>query len=276
MAHSSAGDPSNRFLHSASSSRRSSDVSRRTEWDGYVETHPRRHCRSSVAAGVRSSTSVFGHECEYLVARRGVTRRRRAAAGAVQVAAVRPVRGLAAVPELRRRSWPTTRGGDGAGETRDGDRAGASARRTSSCGTCAASCPDLPFRQHKLRLTRPLPATTEELWKRLDRKVRNQVRKAQKEGLTVVERRRRTGRRLLRRLRAEHARPGHAGVSQAALQRDAGARSRIAPECSSCGSRTRPVAASIALRFRDSVLVPWASSLREYRRCVRTCSCTGP
>ena len=43
----------------------------------------------------------------------------------------------------------------------------------------------LPARQHKLRLVRSLPASVEELWSRTDRKVRNQVRKAQQAGLTA-------------------------------------------------------------------------------------------
>src|SRR5206468_12858485 len=47
----------------------------------------------------------------------------------------------------------------------------------------ARQSPELPFRQHKLQLTRLLPPTSEELWSRVDRKVRNQVRKAQKDGL---------------------------------------------------------------------------------------------
>src|SRR4030095_1619194 len=40
-----------------------------------------------------------------------------------------------------------------------------------------------PCREHKIKLTRPLPATSEALWSEVDRKVRNQVRKAQKDGL---------------------------------------------------------------------------------------------
>jgi hypothetical protein len=38
----------------------------------------------------------------------------------------------------------------------------------------------LPCRAHKLKLTRTLPSTPEALWSAVDRKVRNQVRKAQK------------------------------------------------------------------------------------------------
>lgn len=45
--------------------------------------------------------------------------------------------------------------------------------------------PDLPVRQHKVAMTLALPQGVEAAWNGLDRKVRNQVRKAQKSGLTT-------------------------------------------------------------------------------------------
>ena len=44
---------------------------------------------------------------------------------------------------------------------------------------------DLPCKQHKVAMTLPLPATADEAWSGLDRKVRNQIRKAEKNDLVV-------------------------------------------------------------------------------------------
>jgi len=123
----------------------------------------------------------------------------------------------------------------------------------------------LPYRAHKLKLTRPLPATTEALWATVDRKVRNQVRKAQKDGLT--------------------AHTGHADLIAdfysvfSRNMRDLGTpvypqrlfveAARVFPhELRTYVVRVgrHAVAAGIALRFKDVVIVPWASSLREYRQ----------
>jgi FemAB-related protein (PEP-CTERM system-associated) len=125
--------------------------------------------------------------------------------------------------------------------------------------------PDRPCRQHKVRMALALPSAAEDLWKALDRKVRNQVRKAQKEGLTAES----GGASLIpefysvfaRNMRdlgtpvypvqlfseTLHAFPGRARVH---LVRREG----------------QAVAGAVSVRFRDTVLVPWASSLREYRQ----------
>lgn len=123
---------------------------------------------------------------------------------------------------------------------------------------------DLPSREHKLKLTRSLPATTDALWADVDRKVRNQVRKAQKDGLTAE-----TGQAELvddfydvfsRNMRdlGTPVYPRSLFVETARL---------FAEELHLYVVRSGrvPVAASIALRFRDTLIVPWASSLREYR-----------
>jgi FemAB-related protein (PEP-CTERM system-associated) len=46
--------------------------------------------------------------------------------------------------------------------------------------------PALPEKQHKVAMTRPLPADAQSAWAGLDHKVRNQVRKAEKAGLKAV------------------------------------------------------------------------------------------
>jgi serine/alanine adding enzyme len=45
--------------------------------------------------------------------------------------------------------------------------------------------PRLPARRHKAAMRMPLPATVDVMWQQLDRKVRNQIRKAEKNGLEV-------------------------------------------------------------------------------------------
>ena len=71
-------------------------------------------------------------------------------------------------------------------------------------------------------------------------------------------------RRLLRRLRRQHAGPGIAGA-----RRDASSRRSWTPSATRRGScsfaRGRPSSvASFALAFRDTLVVPWASSLRQH------------
>jgi FemAB-related protein (PEP-CTERM system-associated) len=124
--------------------------------------------------------------------------------------------------------------------------------------------PHLTCRQHKIALVRPLPATVEALWKETDRKVRNQVRKAQKEGLTVAS----GGVELVddfyqvfarnmrdlgtpvypKTLFLETLRTFHERALVYVVRRG-----------------VQPIAAAVAIRCRDTVLVPWASSLREFR-----------
>jgi FemAB-related protein (PEP-CTERM system-associated) len=125
--------------------------------------------------------------------------------------------------------------------------------------------PELPFQQKKLGFSRPLPDSAEALWTGLDRKVRNQVRKAQKDGLTQTS----GGVELV---------DDFYGVF-ATNMRDLGTpvfpRALFSEAAAVFPDRTRffvvakdncPVAGGVALLFRDTVLVPWASSLREFRQ----------
>jgi FemAB-related protein (PEP-CTERM system-associated) len=122
----------------------------------------------------------------------------------------------------------------------------------------------LPARQHKVSMRRGLPDTTDALWNSIDRKVRNQVRKAQKADLSVSI----GGRELVGdfyRVFSENMRdlgtPVYSrrlfeGVLEAFPER---ARLHVVRHAG------RPIAASCVLRFRDTDLVPWASSLRAER-----------
>lgn len=122
----------------------------------------------------------------------------------------------------------------------------------------------LPFKQHKVAMTLALPPSAEMLWNGFDRKVRNQVRKAEKSGLVVV-----SGHRELL--------PAFYSVF-ARNMRDLGTpvySQRFFSEMfNSLGDALRlftvrhqntTVAAALALHDRGTVEVPWASSLAEYR-----------
>jgi hypothetical protein len=154
-------------------------------WDAYVTAHPAAtgdhlwHWRDVF-------TGVFGHECRYLAARRdGVV------TGVLPLVLFRSRlfgRAVVSVPFLNY-------GGVLADDDAVAGMLVQAAREVA--GEFRASHvelrhqqrqrPELPFRQHKLGFLRALPSTTESLWQATDRKIRNQVRKAQKEGLTAAE-----------------------------------------------------------------------------------------
>jgi len=125
-------------------------------------------------------------------------------------------------------------------------------------------CDDLPFRSHKLSLTRALPDSSDALWTGLDKKVRNQVRKAQKEGLTAAK----GGAELLDEFYAvfsENMRdlgtPVYSRRLFAEVLRHFPTEARIFV----VRFGGRPVAASVVMSWRGVALVPWASSLKRYR-----------
>jgi FemAB-related protein (PEP-CTERM system-associated) len=124
--------------------------------------------------------------------------------------------------------------------------------------------PELPYRQHKVSLTRALPGSGDELWATLDKKVRNQVRKARKDGLVAET----GGAELVDDFYAvfsTNMRDLGTPVYSKRLFAETLRAFRADARVYVVRSGARPVAASIALRHRDTVLVPWASSLREYR-----------
>jgi FemAB-related protein (PEP-CTERM system-associated) len=124
--------------------------------------------------------------------------------------------------------------------------------------------PDLPARRHKVGVTMPLLDTPEAQWQALDRKIRNQVRKAEKSGLTVTI----------------------GGVEDVAGFFDVFSRNMrdlgtpvyprrffsemlaVFPETArvfTVKADGRPVAAAVTQSFRDVFEVPSASSLRAFR-----------
>ena len=124
--------------------------------------------------------------------------------------------------------------------------------------------PELAPKRHKVAMRLPLEPTPDAQWEALDRKVRNQVRKGEKSGLDGrASAAPSCCRRLLRRVRAQHARPRHAGLRRARSSRRCCDASPIDRGCSSCsakGSRWRPRS---CYWHGATIEVPWASALRE-------------
>lgn len=120
--------------------------------------------------------------------------------------------------------------------------------------------PKLPCKQHKVAMRLRLGA---DMWPGLDRKVRNQIRKAQKSGLTAEQ----GGQELLRDFYAVFARNMRdlgTPVYAPRLFREVleAFPDRVRLHVVRMG-RT-PVAAGLAYRTRSTVEVPWASSVRDY------------
>lgn len=121
----------------------------------------------------------------------------------------------------------------------------------------------LPAQTRKVSMVLPLESTAEAQFAALDRKLRNQVRKAEKSGLTL----RIGGIELVEpfhRVLAENMRdlgsPVHARRFFEEMLLAFPERSRIL----SVWLGETPVAASFVLWHRDRLEVPWASSLRRY------------
>jgi serine/alanine adding enzyme len=233
------------------------------EWDSYVASHP----EGTVDHAWRWQGifhDVFGHRSHYLAARRNG-----------RVVGVLPLvmfdsrlfgRFLTSVPFL---NYGGVLADDpvvvAALVTRARELAVAFRASHIELRHTSRQAPDLPCRQHKLRLTRDLPSTPEALWARIDKKVRNLIRKAQKEGLTVES----GGGELVAPFYdvfAHNMRDLGTPVYSRALFTRVLERFPEAARVHLVRLGQTPVAASITLRYHHTVLVPWASSLRNYRQ----------
>lgn len=123
----------------------------------------------------------------------------------------------------------------------------------------------LQSKSHKVCMLLDLPETSEALWKSFRSKLRSQIRKPEKQGITI-----RTGR---------HELLDHFYAVFAVNMRDLGTPvyskklfenvMAAFPERSWIVAAYRddlPVAAGFLLGFRDTMEIPWASSLRKYNR----------
>ncbi|MEO8678639.1 MAG: FemAB family XrtA/PEP-CTERM system-associated protein [Vicinamibacterales bacterium] len=124
--------------------------------------------------------------------------------------------------------------------------------------------PELPVRQHKVGMALPLEPDAERAWAALDRKVRNQIRKAEKSGLVA----RRGGVELLDAFYdvfARNMRDLGTPVYSPAFFRHVLSTFADTASVFLVEQDTTVVAAGIALAHRQVLAVPWASSLREFR-----------
>jgi FemAB-related protein (PEP-CTERM system-associated) len=232
------------------------------EWDGYVARHPDATADHEwIWRDV--FRQVFGHQSIYLAARRAGT-----IAGVLPLVLFRSGlfgRSVVSVPFLNY----------GGVLADDDEAAGALIEEAALVGSefraahvelrhTARRARHLPCRNHKIGLVRDLPGTIDALWTGTDRKVRNQVRKAQKEGLTAAS----GGAELVSdfyRVFAENMRdlgtPVYSRRLFETVAQAFGERARVFV----VRQGARPIAGGVAIRFRDTVIVPWASSLRAFR-----------
>ena len=233
------------------------------DWDAYVFGH-QAATLDHLWRWRHVFSGVFGHDCVYLAARRDA-----------KIVGVLPLvrfrsrlfgRSVVSVPFLNY----------GGVLADDGPTAGALLHEAEAVARgfgarhlelrhSARQFPSLPVRQHKLALRRALPATAEALWENLDRKVRNQVRKAQKAGLSSTS----GGGQLVSEFYPVFARNMRDLGTPVYSSRLFEQTLALFPERARVfvvRQETRALAAAIAIRFRDTVLVPWASSLREFRQ----------
>jgi len=124
--------------------------------------------------------------------------------------------------------------------------------------------PHLPSKRHKAAMLMPLAATEDQAWHNLDRKVRNQIRKAEKSGLSVIV----GGSELLPafyRVFAENMRdlgtPVYAYAFFDRIVAVLGGHAQVVL----VHANGMPVAGGIALTHRDVIEVPWAASRAAHR-----------
>jgi serine/alanine adding enzyme len=123
---------------------------------------------------------------------------------------------------------------------------------------------DLAVRQHKVGMKLPLPGCSTDAWDALDRKVRNQVRKAEKSELAV----RGGGGALIERFYpvfAQNMRDLGTPVYSIRLFEQVLAAFPDTARVFLVEKGHTVVGGAIALVHRRTLEVPWASSLREYR-----------
>ena len=230
----------------------------REAWDAFVTT-------DASAAGYHEwawrsvFVRAFGHTPFYLIARCGST-----VAGVLPLVEIKSLlfgRTMTSLPFLN--FGGVLASSDAAARALLNEAAAIAASRGAShveLRHTARRFSDLPFKQHKVTMRLPL---AEGLWDRIDRKARNQVRKAQKSDLTVE----RGGVELLDAFYSVFARN----------MRDLGtpvySRQFFREVMSACGDRARiivvrlkaaPIAAGFTYRTNGIVEIPWASSIRDF------------
>ncbi len=232
-----------------------------TAWDAYVEAHPE-SCGYHLWRWRGIFTGVFGHEAHYAAAERDG----RIVGVLPLVRFASPLFGRFVV------SLPFVNYG---GVVADDDEAAEAlvayaGAYTRQCGASHLELrhdrrrfPALAPKAHKVAMTLALPGDADTLWNALDRKVRNQVRKAEKSALTTE-----VGGRALaaefyhvfcRNMR-DLGTPVYTPRLFETVLDTFPERTRIIV----VRHEDAPVAAGLTWRFRGRTEVPWASSLREF------------
>lgn len=122
----------------------------------------------------------------------------------------------------------------------------------------------LPCKQHKVAMTLRLAPDVESMWRALDRKVRNQIKKAEKSALTASI----GSSELLDdfyRIFAHNMRDLGTPVYSIHFFREVLAQFPESTRVFMVRAGRTPVAGAISFTHRGIIEVPWASSLREYR-----------
>jgi FemAB-related protein (PEP-CTERM system-associated) len=233
-----------------------------TQWDAFVSSRVD-------ASGYhlwrwqRVFEQGLGHRSHYLIAERGG-----AVVGVLPLVEVRSRlfgRTLSSLPYV---NYGGVLAADAAAGAVLVDRAGGIARERSLSFVLlrhrARQFADLPSRSHKVAMLMPLAATPNAMWEQLDRKVRNQVRKAEKSGIVVEA----GGLELLDDFYAVFARnmrdlgtPVYSRQLFSSILREFPAEARL-----HVGRlKGAPVAVALSYAYREWIEVPSASSLREHR-----------
>jgi FemAB-related protein (PEP-CTERM system-associated) len=232
------------------------------EWDAFVKAHP-----ASTAYHLWAWRGVFeqafGHTCDYLIARDD---------GRV----------TGVLPLVTFRTWLFGRfsvslpfvnyGGVLAADQESArallretsERAGRAGLKHVELRHRERLYADLPVRQHKVAMLLPLAASAEAMWDRFDRKVRNQVRKAEKSDLSVA------------RGAADLLDDFYSVFTENMRDLGTPVYSRQFFQCvlDRCPDSTsvyivrlkgRPIAGAVSVRYRTTLEVPWASSIRAFR-----------
>jgi FemAB-related protein (PEP-CTERM system-associated) len=231
------------------------------EWDAFVARHP--DAGGYHLSGWRGVfTRAFRHDTLYLGVRRGGT-----LTGVLPLVFFRsPLFGRFAV------SLPFVNYG-GLLADDEGDRSALLAEATARARDrgCAhvelrhigRVLPEHPARTHKVTMWLALPATPDALWEGFDRKVRNQVRKAEKSGLATES----GGVELLDAFYgvfAQNMRDLGTPVYDKRFFAEVLAAFPEATRVFLVRKDAQPVAGSITYQFGGAMQVPWASSLREF------------
>ena len=230
----------------------------RARWDEYVST-----CHEASGYHVWDWRAVFelafGHQAVYLMALRGED-----VCGVLPLVLIRSIlfgRSLTSLPLLNY-------GGVVTADDEAADAlvaAAANVARTHRCGHVELRhrrrrFPALPVKQHKVAMLLDLGDAT---WGQLDKKVRNQIRKAQKSGLTSHS----GGRDLLSEFYAVFTRNMRDLGTPVYGKEFFDAVLRAFPDRTDVHLIRldgRPVAAAISYRSGRTIEVPWASSVRDY------------